>query len=70
MALVKNLAEQFGVNPERVWFRFISASEGRKFADTVTEMVESLKQLGPNTAVSAGRTEGGELYEMVQTADN
>lgn len=38
----------FGLNKERVWFRFISASEGRRFAETVDEMVRTLKQLGPN----------------------
>jgi len=66
MALVKNLAEQFGVNPERIWFRFISASEGRRFADTVTDMVEKLRELGPNKAVGTVQTGGGELDEVVQ----
>jgi coenzyme F420-reducing hydrogenase delta subunit len=38
----------FGIEKERVWFRFISASEGKLFASTVEEMVETLKKLGPN----------------------
>jgi F420-non-reducing hydrogenase iron-sulfur subunit len=37
-----------GFGEERVWLRWISASEGQKFADTVTDMVSALKQLGPN----------------------
>jgi F420-non-reducing hydrogenase iron-sulfur subunit len=38
----------FGIDRRRVWFRFISASEGKLFAQTVEEMVQVLKQLGPN----------------------
>lgn len=39
---------KFGIPDARVRFRFISASEGRLFADTVADMVATLKQLGPN----------------------
>jgi len=63
VALVKNLAEQMGIDPRRVWFRFISASEGKRFADTVTEMVATLKELGPNPlkrAASRAQVGGGE----------
>jgi len=37
-----------GFDPDRVWLRWISASEGQYFADTVTEMVAALKEKGPN----------------------
>jgi F420-non-reducing hydrogenase iron-sulfur subunit len=37
-----------GFDEDRVWLRWISASEGRLFADTVTEMVAALKAKGPN----------------------
>ncbi len=37
-----------GFEERRIWLRWISASEGQLFANTVTEMVEALKQLGPN----------------------
>jgi F420-non-reducing hydrogenase iron-sulfur subunit len=50
MAILKSSLETFGISPERVWFRFISASEGKLFAETVTEMVARLKELGPNPA--------------------
>jgi F420-non-reducing hydrogenase iron-sulfur subunit len=43
-----------GFEPERVWLRWISASEGRYFADIVTEMVEKLKELGPNPLKGVG----------------
>jgi F420-non-reducing hydrogenase iron-sulfur subunit len=33
---------------QRVWLQWISASEGQKFAETVTQMVTAIKELGPN----------------------
>lgn len=45
---MKSSLESFGLNPERVWFRFISASEGQLFAQTVNDFVKKLKELGPN----------------------
>ena len=37
-----------GFDEQRVWLRWISASEGQKFAETMTEMVVAIKELGPN----------------------
>jgi F420-non-reducing hydrogenase iron-sulfur subunit len=37
-----------GLDPERVWVRWISASEGQKFAETMKEMTEAIRKLGPN----------------------
>ncbi len=37
-----------GFDENRIWLRWISASEGQRFAETVTEMVTALKELGPN----------------------
>ncbi len=37
-----------GLDDGRVWLRWISAAEGRKFAETVTEMTEALRKKGPN----------------------
>ncbi len=48
MATLKTILSEFGIEEERVWLRWISASEGRRFAETVTEMVDRLKVLGPN----------------------
>ncbi len=48
MVLLKNILETLGMEPERIWVKWISASEGQKFADTVKEMVEETKRLGPN----------------------
>ncbi|MCJ7666946.1 MAG: hydrogenase iron-sulfur subunit [Anaerolineae bacterium] len=48
VAILKNILRQMGFDEERVWLRWISASEGQLFAETVTEMVEALKEKGPN----------------------
>jgi F420-non-reducing hydrogenase iron-sulfur subunit len=48
MVLMKNILETLGMEPERIWVRWISASEGQKFADTVKEIVDKTKELGPN----------------------
>jgi F420-non-reducing hydrogenase iron-sulfur subunit len=44
--LVKLLG-QFGIEPDRVWLRWISASEGNLFADTIRDMTARVKELGP-----------------------
>ncbi|MDP2897979.1 MAG: hydrogenase iron-sulfur subunit [bacterium] len=48
IAILKSILRQIGLEDERVVLRWISASEGKRFADTVTEMVGKLKELGPN----------------------
>jgi F420-non-reducing hydrogenase iron-sulfur subunit len=48
MVLLENILETLGLEKERVWLRWISASEGQKFADTMKEMTESIRKLGPN----------------------
>lgn len=48
VAILRSILEQLGLDPDRVWLRWISASEGKLFADTITEMVKELKEKGPN----------------------
>jgi coenzyme F420-reducing hydrogenase delta subunit len=48
MATLKTILSEFGLEEERMWLRWISASEGVRFAQTVTEMTDRLKALGPN----------------------
>jgi F420-non-reducing hydrogenase iron-sulfur subunit len=48
VAILHSILQQVGLDEDRVWLRWISASEGRLFADTVAEMVQHLKQKGPN----------------------
>jgi F420-non-reducing hydrogenase iron-sulfur subunit len=46
--LLKKLLKELGVEPSRVRFEYISASEGQKFADVVTDFVCEIKRIGPN----------------------
>ncbi|MGI5835716.1 MAG: hydrogenase iron-sulfur subunit [Chloroflexota bacterium] len=48
MATLKTVLSEFGLEDERVWVRWISASEGKRFAQTIEEMTTRLKELGPN----------------------
>ncbi len=45
--LMKNLLEYVGINPSRIRMSWVSASEGKKFADVITEVTEDIKKLGP-----------------------
>ena len=46
--LLKKLLNDMGVESERVRFEYVSASEGQKFAQVVTDFVNDLKKLGPS----------------------
>jgi len=48
IVLLWNILETLGLESERVWIRWISASEGQRFADTVKEMTMAIRKLGPN----------------------
>ncbi|HEY3316118.1 MAG TPA: hydrogenase iron-sulfur subunit [Bacillota bacterium] len=45
--LAKRLIEYLGLEPDRLQVRWISGSEGQKFAETVREMTEKVRALGP-----------------------
>jgi F420-non-reducing hydrogenase iron-sulfur subunit len=47
MAVLKNLLEYSGIDPRRVRMTWVSAAEGNKFAEVVTEVTEDIKKLGP-----------------------
>jgi len=48
MVLFSSVMKSVGLESDRVWLRWISAAEGRKFADTVTEMTKHLQKKGPS----------------------
>jgi len=45
--LCKKLLEQIGLNPERLRIEWVSASEGIRFAEIVSNFTKQLKELGP-----------------------
>ena len=58
MHLTRKVLEQIGVNPERLRLNWVSASEGIRFAEVVTDFTRTLTGLGP-LGKSEGMDEGG-----------
>lgn len=48
VALLWEIMDSLGLDRSRLWLRWISASEGGLFAQTIRDMVESLKVKGPS----------------------
>jgi len=46
--LLKQVLAQYGVEEARVRLEWVSASEGQRFADVVTDMTEKIQALGPS----------------------
>lgn len=47
-ALLKKVLETLKIDPERIQLSWISASEGKRYADVVNNFTEKIKKLGPN----------------------
>ena len=45
---IKLMLQDFGLEEERFRLEWVSASEGKKFAQVITEMVGQLRKLGPS----------------------
>ena len=45
--IMRNLLEFIGIDPQRIRMSWVSASEGKKFADVITKVTEEIKKLGP-----------------------
>ena len=48
MALLKRMIRDFGIEDERVRLEWVSASEGKRFADVVDDMTRKIRELGPS----------------------
>lgn len=46
-ALLKNFLGYLGIEPERVQFSWVSASEGSRFAELIEKVVNDVRQVGP-----------------------
>ena len=47
MAVLKKLLEYIGIDSRRVRMTWVSASEGKKFAEVVQEVTDDIRKLGP-----------------------
>lgn len=57
MAILRGLLSYMGVDPRRVRLEWVSASEGDRFAQVVTEVTREIKELGPNRLFADERQE-------------
>ena len=48
IALVRRLLSQLGVEPERLRLEWVSAAEGQRFAEVVTDFTQQIHELGPS----------------------
>ena len=48
VALLTEILKQFGIGEERLWLRWVAASEGNMFQEVITDMTRKLKELGPS----------------------
>ena len=64
MAITKKFLEHLGIKPERVQASWVSASEGAKFTEVVTEVTQGIRKLGPNRLFTdEGRENGAETTQ-------
>jgi coenzyme F420-reducing hydrogenase delta subunit len=49
---IKDLLAYVGIEPDRVQFSWVSASEGGRFSDLVRQVSEDVKRLGPQRRLS------------------
>jgi len=48
VALLTEILKQFGIGEERLWLRWVAASEGDMFQEVIDDMTKKLKELGPS----------------------
>jgi F420-non-reducing hydrogenase iron-sulfur subunit len=46
--MLKTLLETIGIEPARLRLEWVSAAEGKKFAEVADDFIEQIKLLGPN----------------------
>ena len=60
--LLRNLLRQLGLEPERLRLEWVSAAEGQRFAQVVTDFIEEVKKLGPSPLKGA-------IYEQAEVSN-
>ena len=63
MHICRKLLELIGVNPERLRLEWVSASEGIRFAEVITDFTGKLKELGP-LGTGEGIDENGLKFKL------
>lgn len=52
--LIRNILEHIGIDPRRVKLAWVSASEGQKFAEVITEITRDVEKIGPMKQIARG----------------
>jgi coenzyme F420-reducing hydrogenase delta subunit len=55
MFMVKRLMKSIGLDDRRFRMTFVSASEGAKWATVITDVVKTVKELGPSPITEFGK---------------
>ena len=55
LSVMRRLMEYMGIEPGRFQVRWISGSEGAKFAQVMTDLTEEIRALGPNRKLRDAR---------------
>ena len=48
LGIAKKFLEYMGIEPQRIQASWVSASEGAKFAEVVSEVTQEVREIGPN----------------------
>ena len=67
--LLRKMLEQLGIEPERVKLVWASAAEGIKLANEITEIVETVRKLGPLDWPSVVSKNGDHPIEELHIAE-
>jgi F420-non-reducing hydrogenase iron-sulfur subunit len=55
IALVKEMLEYIGLEPERFQMSWVSAAEGKKYTQIISDFVDKLEPLGPQVKLRRGQ---------------
>lgn len=69
--MLAKLLEQYGIEKERFQLHWVSAAEGKKFVEVVTNMTEEVRDLGPLNwpgLLETVAAESGELQKELEAA--
>lgn len=56
IAVMHNMLEFMGIDPERVCLKWVSSAEGPRFAQVVTDFTEKIRELGPSPLRRSARS--------------
>lgn len=48
IAVLRSIFDTLGLEPDRIYLEWISASESKKFVETIKEYTEKIRKMGPN----------------------